>query len=151
MKRLIQLIAITALMVIGATCFTSCDDGHYPPPPPTPGGGGSYYDPALYGDWELIQIDGIAIRPYERNYMCFFAGGGGEYYYMMNGYPYAEDIYYWCGTDGYGDSIVTITYSDGQTSTMYYWFEGNSLLLQWYTGNNRPVTYRYLPASHIPW
>lgn len=148
MKRLIQLIAVTALIAIGAMCFTSCDDGNYPPPPP--GGVGSYYDPALTGDWELAQIDGVTIRPAARNYLSFYGGGSGEYYYLLHGYPYVEGITYWCFTDGYGDRTVTINYSDGQMSTMYYWLAGSSLMLQWNSGGQL-VTYRYLPVSYIPW
>lgn len=148
MKILIRLIAITALMVMSATGLTSCDEGSYPPPPP--GGGGSYYDPYLTGDWELAQIDGITIHPSARNYLCFYGGGGGEYYYLVNGYPYVENISYWCGNDSYGEPTITINYSDGQLSTMYYWFEGGSLMLQWITGG-RPVTYRYIPVSYVPW
>lgn len=144
MKKLLQFITIVSLAVMTATGLTSCDDGYYPGPP------NGYYDPALVGDWELAQINGNTVRPSARNYLCFYGGGSGEYYYMQNGYPYSEGISYWCSNNGYGDQTVTINYSDGQMSTMYYWFRGSSLMLQWNTGG-QTVTYRYLPVSYIPW
>lgn len=145
MKRIIKLLAIMAVIMAGALGVTSCTDGYYPPGPVN-----GYYDPSLVGDWELVQINGYTIRPSQKNYMCFYGGGNGQYYYMQHGFPYAENIYYWCQSNGYGDRTLTITYSDGQVSTMYYWFSGSSLMMQWNTGT-QTVTYRYLPVSYVPW
>lgn len=132
-KRLLTAILFTLTLVgIGIT-LPSCDDDNGP---------GYFYDTALLGDWQLYQINGAIVGGTQVNYLSFRNRGNGYYYYYERGYPYRERISYWCAL-GYNTDTITITYADGQTSTMNYWLSDNGTAL-WMSWNTYQGTYTYM-------
>ena len=95
------------------------------------------------------------VGPYDTNYMDFYGDGHGRYYYYRNSHPYSEEMAYFCQRSGSTTTNyqINIQYEDGTGSTMAYWFTdgGNTLWLQWQTGNGRVMTYLYDRVSYIPW
>ena len=148
---------ISALMAGGSSIvLTGCVDDDYWPYSPPPGWGANYfYDSRLDGSWELVQANSSPVDPYDTNYMDFYGDGHGRYYYYRNSHPYSEEMAYFCQRSGSTTTNyqINIQYEDGTGSTMAYWFTdgGNTLWLQWQTGNGRIITYLYDRISYIPW
>ncbi|MBD5269294.1 MAG: hypothetical protein HDS43_01555 [Bacteroides sp.] len=153
MKRnLRNSLILAAAALLAAPLFTSCvvdDDGWYPAPP---AGWNYFYDDYLNGRWQLVQVDGRPVSTYNTNYMDFYGNGRGTYYYYRNNRLYSEDMAYYCQDTNYGPSgqQINIQYEYDSPVTMYYWFTGDTLWLQWST-NSGPVTYLYRPVNSLPY
>ena len=121
---------MTAIAIMAAISFTSCDDG----------------DDYWWGPNDNNQY-------YDSNLLEFLTGGRGYYFYYTGGIQATQRTLWVCNAGYYRDS-VTIRYQDGRQSTMNYWFtEGaNYLYLQWRTANGNQYTYvyRYL-GNQVPW
>lgn len=153
MKRYLRNIAVA--VVAGACCcgpLTSCVDDDYWNPGPPYGWENYFYDRDLDGAWELVQANGRPVYGYDVNYMDFYGDGRGVYYYYENGYFEQERIKYFCQDTYNGPSRtqINIQYEYGSPSTMYYWFTGSTLWLQWSTDRG-PVTYLYRPVDRVPY
>lgn len=146
MKKTLLTITMTLVALLGAIGLSGCgdDDGTW--------GDNIYYDPALRGSWQLVQVNGQNVGGYDTNYLTFYGRGSGLYYFFSNGYLVREQTSYWCA-EGYTRDTITINYADGQTSTMNYWFSagGSSLWMQWQTLSGQTVLYRYVLVSSVPY
>lgn len=144
------LLALAA--ILASLSLTSCDDGWEPGPPP---GYSDFYDSALIGLWELVEINGAAVPPDRVNCLEFNGNGRGWYYYLERGVPYEEHMSYWCqiSNNGYSDYQVNVSYSGSTPTTMNYWFThgGNYLYMQWYTYSHGTMTYVYRSVSSLPY
>lgn len=142
---------MTAIAIMAAISFTSCDDGddYWW----GPNDNNQYYDSNLIGTWQLVEANGQAVTPSDTNYLEFLTGGRGYYFYYTGGIQATQRTLWVCNAGYYRDS-VTIRYQDGRQSTMNYWFTdgANYLYLQWRTANGNQYTYvyRYL-GNQVPW
>ncbi|MBD5204379.1 MAG: hypothetical protein HDS82_05855 [Bacteroidales bacterium] len=153
MKKSLLKIFVTCAVMGLTPLFSSCvvdDDGWYPAPPS--GWHNYFYDSSLYGRWELVQANGMPVGPYDTNYMDFYGDGRGTYYYYDRGNLYSEDMAYYCQYSDFGpsDTQINVQYEYGNPVTMWYWFVGSSLYMQWNTSNGR-TTYIYRPVSYVPY
>lgn len=141
----------TALML--APLMSSCmvESGSWYPAPPS-GWNNYFYDSSLSGRWQLVQANGMPVGPYDTNYMDFYGNGRGTYYYYERGRMYAEEMAYYCQYSNYGpsDTQVNVQYEYGNPVTMWYWFNGAYLYMQWDTSYGR-TTYLYRPVSVVPY
>lgn len=152
-KSLRNLILGSTAALLLTPMFSSCtidDDSWYPVPPN--GWNNYFYDTALNGRWELVQANGRPVGPYDTNYMDFYGNGRGTYFYYENGRMYQENMAYYCQRSGYGpsDRQINVQYEYGNPVTMWYWFNGNYLYMEWNT-NYRRNTYVYRPVNYIPY
>lgn len=137
-----------------STALTSCvpDDDVWPFNPPSGWGSNYFFDRALEGSWQLVQINGYAVTGMTTNYMDFFGSGHGRYYYYYNGRLVWEDMGYFCqyGANTSSTDLINIQYATGSPTTMSYWFSDSaSLWLQW-RDNSGVQTYLYERIRAIP-
>ena len=150
-RRILRAITVVALMfatLTGMVSLSGCDDdnGWWVDPPAN-----TYIDRELYGNWELLMINGATIPLSDVNYLTFRGGGYGDYYYLDHGQAYVEEIFYWCNAN-YNRQTLTINYQNGGQATMDYWFSsgGDYLYMQWRTTSGL-VQYVYQRVGSVPW
>lgn len=155
-NRYLPLLASLLIAIAASLTITSCYDDDWSPGPPS-SWGSTFYDSALTGNWELVQVNGSAVRGDEANYLSFNGSGRGYYYYYHNGALYRERTAYWCEQVPYvssGSSAyeINIQYESGNAATMSYWFtdRGDTLWMQWRT-NGGIVSYVYRYVGSIPY
>ncbi len=143
--------ALAAMLLLPMLSSCVVDDGSWYPAPPS-GWNNYFYDSYLTGRWQLVRANGMPVGPYDTNYMDFYGNGRGTYYYYERGRLYEEDMAYYCQRSGYGpsDTQINVQYEYGNPVTMWYWFEGDFLYMQWTTNSGR-VTYVYRPVSVVPY
>lgn len=143
---------IVATAITLALSFTACDDyddwGPYPPG----GWNNVYYDSRLSGYWQLVEANSRPVYGEDSNWLYFNGGGRGVYYYYLNGRPFRETLAYFC-QDTYGGPTnyqINVQYQNGESSTMYYWFEGrNTVVMQW-RNNAGMQSYVYRRTGYAP-
>lgn len=117
--------------------------------------GYDYNDTRLGGYWQLVQANSDPVSVNQSNWLYFNGSGYGYYYYFANGYRQTERLRYWSQPSGNGASNwqINIQYEYDSPVTQSYWFThgGNTLWLQWMTGNGRVVTYVYDRVNGAPW
>lgn len=139
-------------MAIGLSgCYY--DSGWSPAPPS--GWDDTFYDSRLNGYWQLVQINGGAVGPYDTNYLFFGGAGRGRYYYFDRGVKYWEETAYWCqySNTGQTDYQINLQYENTwQPTTMNYWFtdRGYTLWMQWRNSMGLQ-TYVYRAIDYAPW
>lgn len=147
---------ILVVSIVSLVSFSSCEVEPWNPYPGNGwGGGGSnqFYDSRLNGYWRLDRVNSSLIGNGDTNYLYFNGMGRGVYYYLLNGRPYSEVTTYWCQRSGNGVSgyQINLRYSgNGEMTTMYYWFEGNYLWMQW-RNQSGVQTYVYSAYPYAPW
>lgn len=149
MKKTLRFPLLTGLFAV--ICMTlalsSCtsDDYWYDGP--------DYTDSRLDGLWQQVQAQGRPVSAFDTQYFDFFGNGRGYYYYYQNGRLVRERINYQCQPSVSGASRyqVNISYENGGTSTINYWFTGGDLWMSWMTNGGTTVTYVYKPISSLPY
>lgn len=148
---------LCAVVIFGgiATLLSSCDledDGWWGGPP---SGWDSNNDTRLSGYWALVQYNSDPVYNSDANYLYFNGRGRGYYYYLQNGRRYTEQIVYYSQNSNTGTSSyqINIQYEFSSPVTMNYWFthDGNTLWMQWRTGNGSVQTYVYDRTPGAPW
>lgn len=137
--------------LLATLALTGCNDWEPGPPPYN----NNFYDRALNGAWELVQINSTPVNPGEANFLDFYGNGRGSYYYYRNGALYRERMSYWCQYSygsGASDYLINIAYGPDAPTTMSYWWTdgGNRLWMQW-MADRGPVTYIYAPVRSVPY
>lgn len=114
--------------------LTGCtdDDDYYP----------TQTDPALYGTWQLSEVNGLPVNGYEVNYMEFDNDGDGEFTGYRNRMPYGRDFIYWCsGNSPY--NTLNIVYDDGESVVMAYTVPDPYTLVTTWVQNGQTISYTY--------
>lgn len=150
-KKVFGLMMLSILLCAGMTSCDSDDDWWGNPP----AGWNSFSDSRLDGYWGLVQYNSETVTSADANYLYFNGNGRGYYYYLSNGQKYVENMAYYCqnSNTGTSDYQINIRYEYSNPSTMNYWFtnSGNTLWMQWRTGNGAVQTYVYNRMSSAPW
>lgn len=144
-----------ALFVAMTVGMTSCDidDGTWWGGPPM--GWDTFNDTRLEGYWGLVQADSYEVDPDDANYLYFNGRGRGLYYYLQAGRRYTEQTVYYSqdSNTGTSDYQINIQYEYSSPVTMNYWFShgGETLWMQWRSGNGAVHTYVYDRMNRAPW
>ena len=89
------------------------------------------------------------------NYLYFNGNGRGYYYYLQGGREYTERTVYYSQDSNTGTSRyqINIQYEYSSPVTMNYWFThgGDTMWMQWRTGNGAVQTYVYDRMNRAPW
>lgn len=112
-----------------------------------------FYDTYLFGVWELWSINGAVVPDNQLNWLEFNSNGRGYYYYYQYGRPMTTPLRYDCrySSDRYSNTVINIQYyGDAYPTSMYYWFTGDRLTMQW-VDRGRVTTYEYIPVDYAPW
>lgn len=155
MLRFMQATMIVVLSLLGSSVLTSCivvND-------PWDGDGGYvnniYYDSYLTGVWQLYSVNGSPVGGTQTNWLQFNGNGRGYYFYFNYGNRMVMNMNYEC-MDGYNNyygsnTILNLYYgNDLNPQSMYYWYEGNSLVMQW-SDRYQTTTYVYRAVPNAPW
>ncbi len=145
---------VLALLLMTAFSFTSCDGDDYWWGGP-PDGWDTFNDTRLGGYWALVQYNSVPVDDDDANYLYFDGRGRGLYFYLSNGREMTEQTVYYSqdSNTGTSDYQINIQYQYSNPVTMNYWFthNGNTLWMQWRTGNGSVQTYVYDRTSNAPW
>lgn len=128
---------ILSLMMLSAIplLFTGCEDDDIPDYP-------AQTDPALYGSWQLSEVNGQPVNGYQVNYMEFDADGSGDFSGYSNRMPYDREFSYWCsGTYPY--FTLNIVYDNGESVVMAYQMPDPDTLVTTWVQNSETISYTY--------
>lgn len=151
---LTMLFAMLSMMSVGlSSCYIEPDDDPWWSGPPS--GWNTFNDSRLQGYWGLVQYNSDQVSAADANYMYFNGSGRGYYYYLTNGTQNRERIVYYSQESNTGTSNyqLNIQYQFSSPITVNYWFthNGNTLWMQWRTGNGSVQTYVYDKMLNAPW
>lgn len=154
-SRLSIIAGFTLLLGFMSAGLTSCvgdDDGWWGGPPT---GWDTFNDTRLSGYWALVQYNSDPVDADDANYLYFNGNGRGLYYYLQGGRRYTEQTVYYSQDSNTGTSRyqINIQYEYSSPVTMNYWFthSGNTMWMQWRTGNGAVQTYVYDRIQYAPW
>lgn len=146
MKRKFILPIVTLLLMLVSSCTVNA-----------PWRETTFFDSRLYGDWELIEVNGRPINRYNADFFYFNGNGGGMYYYYYYGRPYEERMTYYCTTSN-GPSnpnqISIFFEATPNLTNIDYYFDNsaNFLYLEWYDYQYRDwTTYTYRRVYNFNW
>ncbi len=146
------LLLMSVLLSAGlSSCVVDGDDWWGGPP----AGWDTFNDSRLAGYWGLVQYNSDPVGAGDANYLYFNGNGRGYYYYLQGGREYTERTVYYSQDSNTGTSNyqINIQYEYSSPVTMNYWFThgGNTMWMQWRTGNGAVQTYVYDRMDRAPW